>query len=126
MLALLQEGASSSALDPEALPDFAGQLARMLVVLVLLLVVLVVALKLLPRFLGGRAVPGAGRIEVLERRPLDGRSTLYLVRVGRRVLLVGRSEGGLVRLSDEDLAGELEGGPSFAERLASSPSPPRS
>jgi flagellar biogenesis protein FliO len=43
--------------------------------------------------------PARGPIEVLARAPLDGRRAIYLVRVGkRRVLVVGAGESGLTRL----------------------------
>lgn len=40
---------------------------------------------------------GSGRIQVLERVALDPRRSLYLVRIGDRVLLVGAADGGGLR-----------------------------
>src|SRR5258708_1504204 len=66
-----------------------------------------------------------GLLEVIARQPLDGRRAIYLVRVGRRVLVVGASEGGLTRLGTTTL--DALGHPAAIEaskRLASaSPHP---
>ncbi len=39
-----------------------------------------------------------GALEVLARKPLDGRRAIYLVRVGKRVLIVGATDTALTRL----------------------------
>jgi flagellar protein FliO/FliZ len=48
-----------------------------------------------------------GRIEVLERLPLDARRSVALVRIGERVFLLGIGDGGppglLAELGDEEL-----------------------
>ncbi len=44
---------------------------------------------------------GRGRVRVLERVPLDGRRSLYLIEVGERVLLVGAGDGGAPSLLTE-------------------------
>lgn len=43
-----------------------------------------------------------GHLEVIERVPLDGRQTLYLVRVAGRVLVVGGGDAGLTTLATLD------------------------
>jgi flagellar biogenesis protein FliO len=53
------------------------------------------------RFTGPR---GRGPLEVLARQPLDGRRAIYLVRVGKRVLIVGSSDGALTRLGSTTFA----------------------
>ena len=53
------------------------------------------------RRLGG--VRARGPLEVLARQPLDGRRSIYLVRVGKRVLIVGASESALTRLGSTSL-----------------------
>ncbi len=58
---------------------------------------------------------GRGRVRVLERVPLDGRRSLYLIEVGARVLLVGAGEGGAPALLAELDPSEL---PPPAERAA--------
>ncbi len=63
----------------------------------------------------------AGPLRLVGRLPLDGRRAIYLVRVEKRVLVLGASEAGLHKL------GELEGehseldapeSPAFREVLA--------
>ena len=54
------------------------------------------------RGLGGAA--GSGRMEVLERLPLDPRRSLHLVRVGERVLVVATGEGAPALLTELALA----------------------
>lgn len=56
-----------------------------------------------------RRAPEPRCIDVVERRPLDARRALYLVRVGDRFALLGASEAGLdvlagSALDDGDLA----------------------
>ena len=47
---------------------------------------------------------GRGPLEVLAKQPLDGRRAIFLVRVGKRVLIVGSSDGALTRLGSTSLA----------------------
>jgi flagellar biogenesis protein FliO len=72
------------------------------------------------RFGMGRA---AGPLELIGRLPLDGRRAVYLVRVGKRVLVLGAGDQALTslaELSSEELAGLRAGGSevSFKETLA--------
>jgi flagellar protein FliO/FliZ len=72
----------------------------MLETLAMLAAVLVVAVVVL---LGARRLgvgAPSGPLELLGRLPLDARRAIYLVRVGPQVLVVGASEGGLVKLSE--------------------------
>ena len=48
--------------------------------------------------------PSERAIEVIARQPLDGRRAIYLVRVGKRVLVVGASDGALTRLGSTSVA----------------------
>lgn len=54
------------------------------------------------RRIGATGAEG-GPLEILARKPLDARRAIYLVRVGRRVLVVGASDGGLTRLGSTSL-----------------------
>ena len=45
----------------------------------------------------------SGPLEILARQPLDGRRAIYLVRVGKRVLVVGAADGALTRLASTSL-----------------------
>lgn len=56
----------------------------------------------------------SGPLELVGRLPLDARRAIYLVRVGPQVLVVGASDGGLVKLSElalSDLGSSLEKAP---------------
>jgi flagellar protein FliO/FliZ len=63
-----------------------------------------------------------GRMEVLERLPLDPRRAVHLVRVGDRVLVIGTGEGAPSLLTELDAAEVPEPEPqpktSFADVLA--------
>jgi flagellar protein FliO/FliZ len=66
-----------------------------------------------------------GPVELLGHLPLEARRSVYLVRVGKQVLVVGASEAGLVRLGEmaqgdipaEDLVVPAAG-PPFQDVLA--------
>ena len=66
-----------------------------------------------------------GPLQVVARQPLDGRRAIYLVRVGKRVLIVGAGDGALTRLGVTtlaalDLPADAPTGPrrSFGDTLA--------
>ncbi|HET6163409.1 MAG TPA: flagellar biosynthetic protein FliO [Planctomycetota bacterium] len=68
------------------------------------------ALALLPAILSRlQSHKRGGLIDLVEVRPLGGRSSLMLVQVGGRRILVGASEHGMAALA------ELDPAPSFAE-----------
>ncbi|MBX3128296.1 MAG: flagellar biosynthetic protein FliO [Polyangiaceae bacterium] len=74
----------------------------------------IIALGALVLFAARRAGVGrvAGPLSLVGRLPLDGRRAIYLVRVGKTVIVVGASEAGLSKLgelSDEGL--ELDDAP---------------
>jgi flagellar biogenesis protein FliO len=62
--------------------------------------VLYIATRALRRVAGE---PRPGPLEVLARKPLDGRRAIYLVRVGKRVLIVGATDSSLTRLGSTSL-----------------------
>lgn len=90
-------------------------------------IVTLVAIVLLAVLLlyGARRV-GIGRptgpLDLVGRLPLDGRRAVYLVRVGKRVFVIGASEGGLDKLGElDDDAIELTDAPppiAFSDALA--------
>ncbi len=89
---------------------------------VTLLAVVALALLILvgARRLGvGRPV---GPMQLLGRLPLDARRSVYLVQIGRRVLVLGVSEAGLTRLAqlpaDQVPQGVEKPGPGFGDVLA--------
>lgn len=67
-----------------------------------------------------------GPVELLGHLPLEARRSVYLVRIGKQVLVVGASEAGLVRLGElaqgdipaEELAAPTASGPPFQDVLA--------
>ena len=78
----------------------------------LLLCALIAAGLLLFRKVMPRLTPLRGRdLQVLESAALGARNRVYLLRVGKRKLLVGGAKEGLVMLADvsegEEFAGEL-------------------
>ena len=129
----LARSTGEGAVDLDALPDFGAQLVKMLLVLAALLALLIVLAKLLPRWIAPKGPKGAdGLLEIVERRAVDAKKSLLLVRVAGRFYLVGSSDAGLQPLSGGELdqaalralvdaSGEGQGegqGASFAERLA--------
>jgi hypothetical protein len=89
----------------------------------LLIIVAVLAVLVL----AGARRAGLGRVlgpvELLARLPLEARRSVFVVRVVDRVLILGASEAGLVKLGELPkgtlAAGRLEGGPSFGGLLES-------
>lgn len=63
---------------------------------------------------------GRGRVQVLERTPLEPRRALYLVRIGDRVLLLGAGEGASPTVLAELDPSELPPEPESASRLSTS------
>ena len=63
-----------------------------------------------------------GPMQLLGRLPLDTRRAVYLVQIGRRVLVLGVSEAGLTRLAqlraDQVPLGVEKPGPGFGDVLA--------
>ena len=61
----------------------------------------------------------SGPLSLVGRLPLDGRRAVYLVKAGKKVLVVGASEAGLSKLGELDEAPELEpeASKSFSEVL---------
>jgi flagellar biogenesis protein FliO len=82
----------------------AAYIVESLVTLVGIVVLAIVVLYGARRLGVGRT---QGPLQLLGRLPLDGRRTVYLVKVGNLVYVVGASEGGLVRLG-EVKEGDLE------------------
>ena len=99
-------GATGGAFDPLDL------LSKAAIVVALLYV----TLRVLRRLQGG-TTRGAGRIQVLESRPLAAKASLHLVEVGDRRLVVGLTPAGMVSLAelgaddlpDPDPAAQLAG-----------------
>jgi flagellar biosynthetic protein FliO len=98
--------------------DWFGLVTKCLLVLVLLYITL--------RFLNRMQTASpkkAGRLQVLESRPLAQKASLHLVAVGDRRLVVGLTPNGMVALAELD-AGELEAAVADAEAAAADGSVP--
>ena len=91
----------------------AGTAAQLLQALAALAAVCILAVVLLKAAASRGWGTGAGKgpVRVLQRIPLEGRRSLYLVQAGRRILLVGTGESGgptlLLELGEQELAGGL-------------------
>lgn len=75
-------------------------LAKTVLVLGAVCLLVYLTLRLLQRRLGGAS--GARRLEVVERLPLDARRSVYVVRAGSKVLLVGSGERDVQLLAELD------------------------
>lgn len=82
----------------------------------LLAIVALAALVLVAARRAGMGKTG-GPLSLVGRLPLDGRRAVYLVRVGKTVIVVGASEAGLNKLAEVPLDGlEVEAIPGTADR----------
>jgi flagellar biogenesis protein FliO len=100
--------------------SYGGYIAETFVTLLLVCVVAVAVLYGARRFGIGRA---RGPIELVGQLPIDARRAVYLVRVGKQVLVVGASEAGLSRLGEVEAASlplteERDNGIAFKDVLA--------
>lgn len=107
----------SAAVDPRPLPTegYGAALAQTLLTLVAVCALAWWALRW-----GARRGLGGGRVEVLDRTPLDARSTLFVVRIGKRVLVLGagpQSVTTLAELRDDELPPPTEAPRGLAESL---------
>ncbi len=90
--------------------SYAAQLLQALVALAAVCLLAVVLLKAAASRGWGTGA-GKGPVRVLQRIPLEGRRALYLVRAGRRTLLLGTGDSGgprlLLELDESELAEEF-------------------
>lgn len=88
----------SAAVDPQPLsaPGYGAALAQTLLALAGVCALAWWALRQVAR----RGVGGGGHVKVLDRVALDARRSVYLLRVGGRVLLVGGGDQGLALLAE--------------------------
>lgn len=115
--ALSGSGGSAGRLSCTALSPTAQYLVETLVTLVAVVAVSVFVLWTARRL--GVGAP-QGPLALVGRLPLDQKRAIYLVRVGEQVLVVGASEGGLVKLGElsRDEVPEPAPPPTFREVLA--------
>ncbi len=80
--------------------ELGSQVATSLAVLALATVAAYLVVRLARRARGGALRQGGAELELLARLPLDLRRSVYLVRVGERVLVLGAGEAGLSKLAE--------------------------
>ena len=80
-------------------------ISGLIVVLALILVGVVVLRRVLP---GARGMGESSALTVIGRTYLAPKSALFLVKVGRRILVVGNTPGGLTRVAEIDDPDEVE------------------
>lgn len=91
---------------PELPGGYAMDLLRALLALAAVCLLAWVALRWASQLGLGRFRRG-GHIEILERVPLDARRSLFVVKLGGRVLLIGTGDGSAPRLITELDEGDL-------------------
>lgn len=108
LMLLLQ--ASNPADEIGAMTSYTLDIIKFLFLLGGVLILTYVAVRFwLPRYLSGGSSLG-GPIQVVTRMPLEPRKSLYIIRVGTELFLIGTSEGQLHYLTslDPDKTGPLQ------------------
>lgn len=99
-----EPGSTVSLLQATALGGGYGwELAKVTLSLVVVCVVAVLLLRALRRVTAGKTGPGH-HLELLQRCPLSPRQTLWLVRAGSRVLVLGATDHRIDTLAELDPA----------------------
>ncbi len=82
--------------------DFTGELAQLGLSLGIILLVLLIVSWLVKRLLNKRVEQTnlSSEIQVLEKRYLNPKAAIYLVKIGNRNIVVGESPAGLVNLGE--------------------------
>lgn len=112
MLALVQTAeAGSIASSPSSL--WVDYVRTLLVLAAVCLAALFTVRVLLPRLAGFSASAAPGLIQVLARRPLEPKKTLYLVRAGKSVILLATSADTVQPMATLDGADFPETAPSM-------------
>jgi flagellar biosynthetic protein FliO len=103
-----QGGPRVTSTQPVAMPSLGVDITRMLLALAIVIGLIYVSRWLLKRFYGGGATAGGSRVvQVLNRTPLAPRQQVMLLQVGRRVVVVGESNGNMVTLAQIDDPDEI-------------------
>lgn len=111
-----EPGTRFASSQPVAMPSIGLDVTRMLLALAIVIGLIFVAKWFLKRFYNGAAMPGGSRaVQVLNRTVLAPKQQILLLQVGRRVVVVGESNGNLTTLAQIDdpdeiaqLVGKLE------------------
>ena len=101
-MALWLQAANTAVDDLNAMGSGVMDYLKLLLVLAGILILAFVAIKyFIPRMIGLNPSM-SGPIQVLARYPLEPKRTLYAIKVGSDILLIGSSENGLHLLKDLD------------------------
>jgi flagellar biogenesis protein FliO len=95
------EGAVETKTPEENAPSLGGLFFRLVVALGITLGALYGALVLMKRFMGGRNLVSSAHVKVLGRSYLSAKSSICLVEVAGRVLVIGESSAGGMSLLTE-------------------------
>ncbi len=94
--------------QPIAMPSLGVDVSRMLLALVIVVGLIFLSRLILKRFYQGSVSPGGSKaVQVLNRTVLAPRQQILLLQVGRRVVVVGESNGNLSTLAQIDDADEI-------------------
>lgn len=103
-----QAGARGSATQPVAMPSLSFDVTRMLLALVIVIGLIYLARWLLKRFYDGGTTPAGNKVvQVLNRTLLAPKQQVLLLQVGKRVIVVGESNGVFTTLSQIDDPDEI-------------------
>lgn len=107
------QSTGASATQPIALPSLGFDITRMLLALAIVVALIYLSRWILKRFYGGSVSPAGNRVvQVLSRTALAPRQQVLLLQVGRRVIVVGESNGTmatLAQIEDPDEIAQLVG-----------------
>lgn len=101
-------GAAYSATQPAAMPSLGVDITRMFLALIIVIALILLARWVVKRFYQGAISTGGTRVvQVLNRTVLAPRQQVLLLQVGRRVVVVGESNGSLTTLAQIDDPDEI-------------------
>jgi flagellar protein FliO/FliZ len=123
MMVLLLQAAAGAAESADQLAELPGGYGLALLQTLLALAAVCVLAWVVLRWAAQRGLGlvggGGARVQVMERVPLDARRTLWLVKAGGKVLLLGAGDGASPNLLAELREQDLEG-PAVAPRKSAS------
>lgn len=103
-----QTGGRLAATQPIAMPSLGVDVTRMLLALAIVVGLILVARLVLKRFYNGSVQSsGSKAVQVLNRTVLAPKQQILLLQVGRRVVVVGESNGSLATLAQIDDPDEI-------------------
>jgi flagellar protein FliO/FliZ len=101
-------GSRVSATQPMAMPSLGVDVTRMLMALAIVIGLIYAARWFVKRFYNGSVMPAGSRVvQVLNRTVLAPKQQILLLQVGKRVVVVGESNGNLTTLAQIEDADEI-------------------